>query len=458
MKLLFLDLFPAYIPFIVQCTKAAGDKIDPTVDNLIVYEEGGADATFDSTQITGSPFDPAQVNAKTGLWGVLIAKTAFTVGKFYLALWEITVDAKTTAKIERYFACNSASFKADVSGLASQSSVNTIAGYVDTEVQAIKDKTDQLTFTGNNVHSHVKAEDNIDFGALQKTSLNAATPASVQGNVEGNVVGSVGSLASQAQTDVKAAMTSQGYTTTRAGYLDTLNGLVAAIWNALTSSMTTVGSIGKKLADWAVGTLTSAYDAAKSASSQTSVNNNIGYTQNVLSRLGDFAGSTPNDIMGFLRAIMRKDEGILPTQVGGDYDNQTDSLQALRDNPGGGGGGGTIILPVMEGAVYSSLAVQDKEVNIIRGDTPTIFFDLHGNYTGWTAKFGAKVKPKDTEYIIPVKNCTWTDASKGQGYFELTSTETANEAKLIGEIELSKDTKHLTAMRFILRIIEDVIK
>ena len=32
--------------------------------------------------------------------------------------------------------------------------------------------------------------------------------------------------------------------------------LVSAIWNALTSAMTTVGSIGKKLGDWVVGTIT----------------------------------------------------------------------------------------------------------------------------------------------------------------------------------------------------------
>jgi len=439
LKLLFLDLFPAYIPFIVQCTKAAGDKIDPTVDNLIVYEEGGADATFDSTQITGSPFDPAKVNAKTGLWGVLIPKTAFTAGKFYLALWEITVDTKTTAKIERYFACNAAQFKA--AGFA-------VAG-------------DAMTLT---------------------STYDAAKTAAAPG--------------------AAMALTSGERTT-----------LTGVIWNALLSGFTTVGSIGKKLADWVLGndnkalistdaqdlsttlkvdakvveaavalatsqpnyapakagdamTLTSEYNRAKTALADTEytapynigIANIITYIQNVLTRLGDFAGSTPNDVMGFLKAIMRKDEGILPSQVGGTFDNQTDSLQALRDNPVGGGGGGTIILPVMEGAVYSALAVQDKEVNIVRGDTPTIFFDLHGNYTGWTAKFGAKVKPKDTGYIIPVKNCTWTDASVGQGYFELTSTETANEAKLAGEIELTKDTKHLTAMRFILRIIEDVIK
>ena len=34
-----------------------------------------------------------------------------------------------------------------------------------------------LSFTGGNVHAHVKAKDNLDFGALEKTSLNAATPA-----------------------------------------------------------------------------------------------------------------------------------------------------------------------------------------------------------------------------------------------------------------------------------------
>jgi len=37
-----------------------------------------------------------------------------------------------------------------------------------------------LTLTAGNIHAHVKVKDNIDFGALEKTSLNAATPASVQ--------------------------------------------------------------------------------------------------------------------------------------------------------------------------------------------------------------------------------------------------------------------------------------
>jgi hypothetical protein len=72
--------------------------------------------------------------------------------------------------------------------------------------------------TGNYLNVQVKGQDNIDFGALQKASLNAATPASVvgavgsvagavgsvTGNVGGNVTGSVGSLATQAKADVNA--------------------------------------------------------------------------------------------------------------------------------------------------------------------------------------------------------------------------------------------------------------
>ena len=118
--LLPLDLLPTYIPFVVQCNKADGTKSDPTVDNLIIYEEGGADATFDSTQITGSPFDPAQINSKTGLWGKLIAKSAFTAGKLYIAVWEMTVDSKTTAAVELYLACNASDFKASLITLESR--------------------------------------------------------------------------------------------------------------------------------------------------------------------------------------------------------------------------------------------------------------------------------------------------------------------------------------------------
>lgn len=88
-----------------------------------------------------------------------------------------------------------------------------------------------------------------DFTAAMKTSLNAATPASVVGavgsvtgnvggNVNGNVVGSVGS--------VTAAVT-VGTNNDKTGYALSAGG-VQAIWDALTSALTTAGSIGKLLA------------------------------------------------------------------------------------------------------------------------------------------------------------------------------------------------------------------
>ncbi len=61
-------------------------------------------------------------------------------------------------------------------GDATAANQTTIIGYIDTEVAAIKTQTDKLAFTGSYVNAQIKASDNIDFGALQKTSLNAATP------------------------------------------------------------------------------------------------------------------------------------------------------------------------------------------------------------------------------------------------------------------------------------------
>ena len=67
---------------------------------------------------------------------------------------------------------------------------------------------------------------------------------SVTGNVGGNVTGSVGSVT--AGVTVTTNNDKTGYGLSAAA--------VQAIWDALTSALTTVGSIGKKLADWVIGT------------------------------------------------------------------------------------------------------------------------------------------------------------------------------------------------------------
>ena len=69
----------------------------------------------------------------------------------------------------------------------------------------------------------------------------------------------------------------------------------------------------------------------------------------VLDRLGAFAGSGANTVLGFFRAMMRKDNSVpLPSDIGGAFANTSDSLEAIRDRgdaawttgAGGGGGGG----------------------------------------------------------------------------------------------------------------------
>lgn len=117
-----------------------------------------------------------------------------------------------------------------------------------------------------------------------------------------------------------------------------------------------------------------------------------------------------------------------------------------------------VVLPVLQGQAYTAVAAQSKEISIIRGDTIRITFDLGTNYSaGWTPKFGAKSNPADTAYVIAVKDATWTDATKGQGYVDLTSTETGAVGRLYGEIELRNGAQRLTAIKFVLKISQDVI-
>jgi len=102
-----------------------------------------------------------------------------------------------------------------------------------------------------------------DFTATMKTSIGTAVAASavasvtgavgsVTGNVGGNVTGSVGSVASggiTAASIAASALNGKGdWNIGKTGYALSSAG-VQAIWDALTSAMTTVGSLGKLVVD-----------------------------------------------------------------------------------------------------------------------------------------------------------------------------------------------------------------
>lgn len=124
------------------------------------------------------------------------------------------------------------------------------------------------------------------------------------------------------------------------------------------------------------------------------------------------------------------------------------------------------ILPVMQGRVYTAAAEQGKEIRIPRGDTPRGIFQFTGDYTGdyssWTARFGAKVNRTDTAYIIPLRDCILiydAPTNTTYGYFDLTETDTTTAYnKLYAEVEIRKDGKIHTPWERRLTIYEDVIK
>jgi hypothetical protein len=98
----------------------------------------------------------------------------------------------------------------------------------------------------------------------------------------------------------------------------------------------------------------------------------------VLARIGAFTGTGVNTILGFLRALLRKDGGITtPSDVGGTYSHATDSLEAIRDRgdaawttgAGGGGDPWATDLPAgsytanQAGAIVQAIAAKTNTIN-----------------------------------------------------------------------------------------------
>ena len=116
-----------------------------------------------------------------------------------------------------------------------------------------------------------------------------------------------------------------------------------------------------------------------------------------------------------------------------------------------------VALPVVRGQVYTATAFQYADVRIVKGDTPTITFDLGADYTGWTVWFGAKENLSDSTSFITPRQASWTDVANGVGQIVLTSVETGTAGNYYGEIELRSGSQRLTAIRYRLVIEEDVI-
>lgn len=83
----------------------------------------------------------------------------------------------------------------------------------------------------------------------------------------------------------------------------------------------------------------------------------------LLARLGDFSGSGLNTVLGFLRAVLRKDPALTPPDVGGTFDNTTDSLEARADALP------TVTLPAADRLAVAD-ALLDRADGVEPGETP----------------------------------------------------------------------------------------
>ncbi len=163
--------------------------------------------------------------------------------------------------------------------------------------------------------------------------------------------------------------------------------------------------------------------------------------------LGGVIDSAITDIAADVAAIRAKTDP-LPVDLLADI--QTAILAAMDDLP-------AVALPVMQGGTYSSVALQSRELRIVRGDTPRITFDLRQDYSGWVVFFASKINTLAQDYAISPKQGIWTDAVMGQGYVALAATDTANSGKYLAELELRNGDQRLTVMQFVLTILADVI-
>lgn len=119
--------------------------------------------------------------------------------------------------------------------------------------------------------------------------------------------------------------------------LNTQTGIVELVMDVLSLESGAIGTASFQAgAINAAALATDAISAAKvSADAVTKIQNGLGTAANqttILDRLGAFTGTGINTVLGFLRALGRKDAALTPSDFGGTFDNTTDSQEASRDS------------------------------------------------------------------------------------------------------------------------------
>jgi len=146
-----------------------------------------------------------------------------------------------------------------------------------------------------------------------------------------------------------------------------------AVWDKATALLVTVGSVGELL-----------------------VNNVTGSTADVLARLGAFTTGGVNTVLGFFQALMRSD-ATTPSDVGGTYDDATDSTQAIADSISAGTTKRQVIGSISGSGVNCYIQFHLLVDGILAANgtltTPVVtdVYDLDGTSLAWSATDGPTV-------------------------------------------------------------------
>jgi hypothetical protein len=161
-----------------------------------------AGAGYDSNAYYGVPLDTTDTNTVGPLQLNIHVSTALVVWEDYFVLPQAIYDWLTTAtnlpvdlqtiKTQAVTCAAGVTVLASLGtaaastaqtgdnfarlGAPSGASIAADIAAAKSDTAAIKTQTDKLNFTGSYVQSQVKDQDNIDFSALQKISLNSARP------------------------------------------------------------------------------------------------------------------------------------------------------------------------------------------------------------------------------------------------------------------------------------------
>lgn len=212
--------------------------------------------------------------------------------------------------------------------------------------------------------------------------------------------------------------------------------------------------------DTEIGALTTNLATANTNISTISTN-----VSTVLNRIGAFAGSGVNTILGFLKALGSKASSLTPSDMGGTYDNTTDSLEAIRDRgdaewggEGGGGGGATAAevwayasRTLTQSSAQIAATVSGTTITLQRGDSLSIALTGLGSLTGNTKLwFGAKsdLNAVDATAELLVERTAGllyihgqAPASAGSGVVTVDDAGAGNITITVDEVESRKLTK-----------------